>query len=62
METNNYIISKFKYYLSKESVNFINSTEKFREFSVYEFLHGEHDKDHFNVRGYQIMSDILLNN
>ena len=62
LETNNYIISKFKYYLSKESVNFINSTEKFREFSVYEFLHGEHDKDHFNVRGYQIMSDILLNN
>ena len=56
----NYIISKFINYSTKNNIKFLNSTNKLREYAISEFLHGKHDKDHFNVKGYEILANVIF--
>ena len=60
----NYIISKFKIYSKQNDIKFLNSTNKLKEYSINEFLHGKYDRDHFNVKGYEILANVIfeLNN
>ena len=56
----NYIISKFINYSTKNNIKFLNSTNKLREYAISEFLHGKHEKDHFNVKGYEILANVIF--
>jgi len=56
----NYIISKFTIYSKKKNIKFLNSTNKLKEYGIDEFLHGKHDKDHFNVKGYEILANVIF--
>ena len=44
---------------SNHNVPFINTTKSLRKASSMEIIHGPSDWDHFNRRGYQVLSDDL---
>ena len=48
-----------KRFAESNNFSFINITKSIRLAASVEFLHGPLDWDHFNKRGYQILSDEL---
>ena len=39
--------------------SFVNTTKSLRQATLSDFIHGPVDWDHFNKRGYQVLSDEL---
>ena len=40
--------------------SFVNTTKSLRQATLSNFIHGPVDWDHFNKRGYQVLSDELV--
>ena len=40
--------------------SFVNTTKSLRQAALSDFIHGPVDWDHFNKRGYQVLSDELV--
>ena len=40
--------------------SFVNTTKSLRQTTLSDFIHGPVDWDHFNKRGYQVLSDELV--
>ena len=53
------LCKKIKRYAEYRRFSFINTTKSLRQATLSNFIHGPIDWDHFNKRGYQVLSDEL---
>jgi hypothetical protein len=54
------LCKKIKRYAEFRGFSFINTTKSLRQATLSNFIHGPIDWDHFNKRGYQVLSDELI--
>lgn len=55
------IIEKFHQFSKKNDILFKNSTFLLQEAAKNSYLHGELDPNHFNLLGYKIISEVIIN-